>query len=145
MTTFVKKWLILIAVFNILLIVITTNAYSELLIVANPSLDIKTLSQRNAKKIFLGELPIWNNGLKVTVAVHTSSEVYKQFTKQVCQKSTFQFENYWRRNLFTGKSLLPRLFKTEGELIKYISQTEGAIGFVSSKKSAANLKIIEIK
>ncbi len=47
--------------------------------------------------------------------------------------------------LFTGKSNLPRCFKTTAELMEYVANTEGAIGYIDSNTTIVNVNLIDVK
>ena len=47
--------------------------------------------------------------------------------------------------VFNGMGRMPKSFKNEADVISYVSETEGAIGFVSPKGAdAAGVKIITV-
>ena len=55
------------------------------------------------------------------------------------------FQGYWRRKLFSGGGQVPKVFKNEMDLIKYVETKEGAVGVVTSKPKSKLVKIVSIK
>jgi ABC-type phosphate transport system substrate-binding protein len=46
--------------------------------------------------------------------------------------------------VFTGKGQKPKAFKTDEELIQFVSETSGAIGYVSADVTIKNVKTITV-
>ena len=46
--------------------------------------------------------------------------------------------------LFTGKGRSPKSVKTEQEMLQYIAETEGAIGYVGKSTAAKNVNAISV-
>jgi len=57
---------------------------------------------------------------------------------------TNQYRNYGRHMVFNGKGAKPTSFDTEGDLIRYISETEGAIGYIDINTPPGDTKKIAI-
>ncbi len=89
---------------------------------------------------------MWDNGENVIIAWLYESDSHKKFLREFVGKNPRQFNNYWKNRLFIGKAhMVPKPFKNEVSLIRYVSETKGAIGYVSSFKSPKNVKTISIK
>jgi hypothetical protein len=55
--------------------------------------------------------------------------VLQRFLKDYVRKTPFQFKNYWKKQVFTGKGRMPKAFKQIEDEINFIANTEGAISF----------------
>ena len=72
-------------------------------------------------------------------------EVISNQTK-ILRKTIFQYTNYWKKQVFTGKGRMPKLLKTNEAVIEYITNTKGAISFVrAADVSTDTVKIIAIE
>lgn len=120
------------------------TATAEMIFIANPSIEENSITQTQLRDIFLGDKVLWQDGQQITVAINTNPAVFEQFTKKYTGRTTNQFQAYWRLILFTGKGSVPKMFKTDEEIIQYVSNTPGAIGYISSKTEADGIKIIPI-
>ena len=92
-----------------------------------------SLKKEDIKRIFLGRKTRWVNDEKILFVVFAEKETYTTFLKEYVGKTVFQYKNYWKKQVFTGKGRMPKAFKTSDEVIKYVSSTEGAISFTMSQ------------
>lgn len=118
---------------------------SEFIIIANKSIQSTTISVVELKKAFLGEKEIWGNGQKIVVTTLNCGKTHLLFLKQVLHKSCTQFKNYWQQNIFNGQKTPPKSFLNEKELMQYVAQTPGAIGYISRQKIIDEVVVLEIE
>ncbi|MBU0996077.1 MAG: hypothetical protein KJ737_26575 [Proteobacteria bacterium] len=117
---------------------------SEVLIIANKDMTINSLSKAEIKNIFLGMTTFWPDNTKITFATLVKLEVHKRFVVKYTNKSTDQFRAYWRNQLFIGKGRIPKIFKTEQEIVNFVAKTDGAIGYVSPSAAIDTVKVITV-
>jgi len=72
------------------------------------------------------------------------SQTHDDFLKTYLQKSTSQFQRYFRTLVFTGKGKVPKSFDSEESLVGYVAGTNGAIGYVSSGTNTGSVKVINV-
>jgi ABC-type phosphate transport system substrate-binding protein len=108
---------------------------SEVLIIANPSVPANSLGPKEIKNLFLGKTTQWENHETVTIVVSKDINVHKSFLDRFIKRTDAQFKNVWRQNLFTGKGKQPVKVETSEELLKYVSETKGAIGYIFNDAS----------
>ena len=120
-------------------------ATGEVLVIANKTVATDTLSLDEVKNIFLGKKTKWSDGKKVHFVTRKKSEVHKIFLKKYVSKTTSQFRNYWKKQVFTGKGRSPKVFKNDAEMISFVASTEGAIGYISAGSSTDTVKVIADK
>lgn len=106
-----------------------------------------SLKKEDIKQIFLGRKTRWANDEKILFVVFAEKETYTTFLKEYVGKTVFQYKNYWKKQVFTGKGRMPKAFKTSEEVIKYVSSTEGSISFTMSQDvpDDDSVKIIAIE
>jgi len=112
----------------------STWAQSEALVVANSSLPGDSLSQQDIRAIFLGKKS-GVAGQNVVIVTLDGGDVHKDFLKSEVGKTPSQFSSHWKKIVFTGKGKMPKSFKTEEELLAFISNTKGGIGYVGAGAS----------
>ena len=116
----------------------------DIIVVANPDVPSDTLAQDEIQSIFMGEIVKWSNNQMITVVILKDEEVHNRFLKKYIKRTVFQFNNVWRRILFTGKGKPPIRMASEGALLEYVSKTSGAIGYVSSGlMGTKTVKVVE--
>ena len=88
------------------------------------------LLKEEVKQIFLGNKTRWADDTKITFVIFNDKETYKLFLKDYVGRTYAQYQNYWKQQVFNGKGRMPLAFKDAAELIDFLGQTPGAIGFV---------------
>ena len=120
------------------------------ILIANSTIPVGQLSKKEITNLYLGRTKIWDNGENVIITWLDQPDYYRQFLREFVRKNPRQFKNYWKNMLFMGKThKIPKPFDDEASLIRFVSETKGAIGFVrslnSSVPSSENVKVISIK
>ena len=100
------------------------------------------LTRDDVKQIFLGRMTRWKDDTKITFVLLSESSVYETFLKEYIDKTIFQYTNYWKKQVFTGKGRMPKTFDSSAELIEFVAATEGAIGFVAAQETIPETVII---
>jgi ABC-type phosphate transport system substrate-binding protein len=104
------------------------------------------VTEKDIKQIFLGKKTRWDNGATINFVICNNQTLYEAFLKKYVRRSLFQYRNYWKMKVFNGTGRMPLSFKSEADVIAYVSATEGTVGFISSKAADKNkVKIIRVK
>lgn len=99
----------------------------------NPSADVTLVE---LKKIFLGDKGKWGNGNKIVLVDQKSNkEVSKKFYAVTTGKSLSAVKESWIKKMLTGAMSPLKVFGTDAEIVSFVSQNAGAVGFVEVKKS----------
>ena len=114
-------------------------------VIANPNVTESTIDKSSIQRIYLGKKTRWDNNLKINPAMLSKGLTHDQFIKNYVNKSIPQFITFWKKAVFTGRGLPPKSFENESDLIKYVADTPGAIGYVSVSKNISGVKILNVK
>jgi len=114
------------------------------IIIANNSIPESSLTSTDVKNIFLGKKTTWKNGKKITFVTLKNGELHKKFIRTYTKRNPSQFKNHWKKMLFTGKGVLPRSFSTDEDVVKYVSENDGVVGYISKEIKNDNIKIISV-
>lgn len=87
--------------------------------------------------IFLGNKRHWPDGSLIKLAVLESSEHQNRFLNLVASRSPSQYWAYWRNRVFSGRGVMPRIFGSEAELLRYLKSEKGAIGQITDIELAS--------
>ena len=120
-------------------------AFAEVLIIANKDVMETTLTKEDIKEIFLGKKVQWKDKSKIRFVILKGGDLHSEFLKTYLQRSSSQYLNHWRKMLFTGRAEPPKKFNTSAELITYVTETSGAIGYMNARNGAINVNIIKVK
>lgn len=117
----------------------------DVVIIANENVIVDEVDYRTIQRIFYGKKSRWPDDTKIIPVMLHSGETHTLFVEEVLKKSVTKFIIYWKQALFTGKGIPPKSFDNENELVRYVAETSGAIGFVSSGARLKDVKRIIIK
>ncbi|MEW6079640.1 MAG: hypothetical protein AB1724_17670 [Thermodesulfobacteriota bacterium] len=121
------------------------SAQSETIyVIANLNVPDSALSKSELQNVYLGKKDKWSDNQKINFTELNSGPCHEAFLQQHVGRTDFQFQNYWKKQIFTGQGQPPRGFDAEADLIDYVSKTSGAIGYSCTKPDSAKVKILTI-
>jgi len=126
----------------ILLLTGTAATGADIVIIAHSDVELDSIDVQTARSIFLGTKTRWDNGAKIIPAVLAAGLTHESFLKQVAKKTPSNFKIHWKKAVFTGTGTIPATFTTEEDMVKYISSTKGAIGYIAATHPHPNVKTI---
>ncbi len=140
-------WLVIFCLtFSALMIINPDKAQSETIYVfANKNVADSALSQADIQNIYLGKKDKWDNNQGINFTALSQGNCYEAFIREFVGRTPFQFQNYWKKQIFTGKGQPPRGFDSVTELVDYVSRTTGAIGFSCTPPDTGKVKVLTIK
>ncbi|HNY65277.1 MAG TPA: hypothetical protein PKM41_07535 [Deltaproteobacteria bacterium] len=149
------KWRILPALAAILAVVLLVQDGSEawsaseapggIVVVCNDSVKASSLSRGEIKEMFLGRKTRWADGSRVVLAALREGGASELFLREYVGKTPQQFSRHWNRQTFTGKGRGPDLFAEPGDLIEFVKNTPGAIGYVPADVYQGQVKSVSIE
>lgn len=116
----------------------------DLIVIGNRSVPVSTLTEKEVKMIYLGRQKIWGNGMKVFFVALGDNETSERFFKHYLDKNQGMYKKYWKKQVFSGGGKPPKEFDKEKDLVTYVAETKGAVGYISSKSYTDNVKILSV-
>lgn len=140
-------WLLIFCLtISTLLVASPEEAKSEpIYVFANPNVGDSVLTPSDIQNIYLGKKDKWRDNQGINFTALSDGECYEAFIRQFVERTPFQFQNYWKKQIFTGKGQPPRGFDSPDELVDYVSRTSGAIGFSCTPPDTGRVKILTIE
>ena len=117
---------------------------NSIIIIGNRDLPFDTISKKELADIFKQKKTIWENDKKLHIVILNGGETHKRFLWTYLRKTPVQYKLHWKTLLFSGKGRSPMIFRTEKDLMKHVSLTGGAIGYISSSANLGDVKIIKV-
>jgi len=137
-------------IFFLLLILFFVPLYGadEILIIGSKDIPADSVSRDEIRNIFLGEKVKWDNGEKISFVL-LLTDVHEAFLKQYLGSTAAQYQNYWKKMIFTGKAKSPKSFSSPEKVIEYVTSTGGSIAYIPSaeydKADKDKVKIISVR
>ncbi len=121
----------------------SSNSYK---VIVNKTNSIEEIDQSDLSDMFLKNLTKWPDKKKITpVDLNSESKTRASFSKSVHNKSFNAIKAYWQKKIFTGKGVPPVEKNSDAEVIAFVKENEGAIGYISSDASSSGVKVIKVK
>lgn len=120
------------------------NNKRDIKLIANSDVQQETLSTSDVKNIFLGKKIRWKSGARITFFISEEKSVHKAFLKTYIGKSAAQYQKIWRSRLFGGSGKAPKFSGNDQEMVTAVSQTSGAIGYISAGADIGKAKILSV-
>jgi ABC-type phosphate transport system substrate-binding protein len=112
--------------------------------IVHPAVKEAELSAAEVKGILLGTKTNWSSG-PLKLAVQGRGALHDLVIQRFTQRSSDQFEKYWKKQVFSGKGTLPTVAASDGEMIAFVAGNPGAFGYVDAGSVTAAVKRVEVK
>lgn len=127
------KRIVSLAAVGLVTIVAVAADSEDLKVVVNGNNSMTSIDTGHLSKIFLKETVTWPDGSEaVPVDMAPESGVRKKFSKLVHGRKVAAIKSYWQRQIFSGKAVPPVEFTSEEDLLFFVAETPGAVGYVSN-------------
>jgi ABC-type phosphate transport system substrate-binding protein len=94
-------------------------------------------------EIFLGKARRWPDGAATKpVDLPEGSAVRNEFYAALLGKSDMEMKKYWATTIFTGAGIPPKSLVSEGEVVQFVKDNPGAIGYVNGVPNAPGVKVL---
>jgi len=114
-------------------------------IIVNNSNSIDSLSTLQITKLFLKEITQWEDGTTVKPIDQVGeSDTRRKFSKEILGKKVESVIHYWHRKIFAGKGVSPPEKEADIEVIQYVKENPGAIGYVGKNTETEGVKVVQI-
>ncbi len=91
------------------------------------------LSRKELSRIFLKKTTTWKDGQKIQpVDLQEASDLREDFSTIVLRKKISRVKSYWQRKIFSGRGVPPPEKLSEAEVLRFVEENPGAIGYVSA-------------
>jgi ABC-type phosphate transport system substrate-binding protein len=120
-------------------------AWADTVIIAHKGAPETILSEKDLQEIFLGKRVQWQDNSAIHPATVKEKGLHSAFLKQYIKKSVSKWNAHWKRLVFAGNGTPPQQFDSEQELLEYVVETEGAIGYVDVETPVETVTIINVQ
>ena len=140
-----RTWAVALSLAVILLIPTGGTAAAGVIIIVNEEVSQSELDRETVKSIYLGKKSQWDNGDTIYKSILTVDRVHEEFLTRFVGKSPARYQTFLKHTVFTGTGVPPRSFSTEEDLLRFVSETPGAIGYIEVSTPHPGVKVISIK
>ena len=109
----------------------------RIVIIGHPGIT-DSLTQDDVQQIFLGRKTRWSDDSSISFLLYNQDAILEGFLKKYVKKTPFQYKNFWKKQVFTGKGRMPKAFTAIEGVLDFVSSTDGAISFALFDEVAGN-------
>jgi ABC-type phosphate transport system substrate-binding protein len=114
-------------------------------LIVHSSNPATTLSREQVVRYFLKKATTWPSGAAVApVDQHKESATRDAFSRGVLRKAVSEVVAYWQQQIFSGRGVPPPEKRSDAEIVAFVTEHEGAIGYVSETAAVGDAKVVRI-
>ncbi|MCH7754283.1 substrate-binding domain-containing protein [candidate division KSB1 bacterium] len=119
--------------------------HAQIAVVVNRDHPSESIKISKLNRIFLGEIIKWENESITLVDHKHKSKTTKTFFNRVCGLSQSKVRLKWLGKMLNGDfQTLPVKLASDAEILKFVSENPGAIGFVKSQNLGRLHKLVKV-
>ncbi|MEJ6080578.1 hypothetical protein MT391_18920 [Vibrio sp. 1-Bac 57] len=116
----------------ILILFVSAPAQSELVVIGNSKTVFSELNTRIISRIYTGKV-IEIEGVSVIPVNSTqTTSLRNRFLEKYLSQDENEYSAYWTVRRFIGKGTPPKEFASVTDIITYVAETPGAIGYIDT-------------
>lgn len=140
-----KHLIILIVTLSILTLFSRYSLAGQQVLVVNKNNPTSQLTVSELKRIYNGNIKLWNNGHNVIPVVLSDSDPLSiNFVKRVFGVDIEFWRGLWIQKSLSGNATPPHQEKNCSSVIKFVASEPGAIGFIKKESLTSDVKVISI-
>lgn len=116
------------------------NAHAQNVIVIGHA-GVSKLNTTTVQRIFTGKA-IEMDGTHVTAVNLKSGELRDRFLQRFLNQDNDKYTAYWTVRRFIGKGTPPKELSTAAEVIEYVQNTPGAVGYIDENELKPGLNVV---
>lgn len=114
----------------------------ELLVIANPSVTVASLSSDELAAIYLLKTTSWQDGGSIVpVNREAASNARTVFSDAVLRHPPNALNAYWNQMHFKGK-VPPLVQESDQAVLAFVQKVPGAIGYINATVAPQNVKVL---
>jgi ABC-type phosphate transport system substrate-binding protein len=113
-------------------------------IVVNGANPVTSLNRRQLSALFLRRSTRWDGGTQVLPVDGPDSPAREDFSRDIHGKKASAVRSYWLQAIFSGRGVPPPEKPSDKDVIAYVHENTGAIGYVSADTPTDDVKVLKV-
>jgi len=115
-------------------------------VIVHSSNSLTKIDRQILEYVFLKKITRWPNKDNIRpVDLPIDSAVREKFTKEILQRSIVAIASYWQQAIFSGRDVPPVELKTDNDVMKYVAEHPGAIGYIANANNLNGIKVLTLE
>ena len=132
------------AIFAGLLLLTGAASAQGLRVIANPSVQVTSISPSDLKSLYLEEKTSLAGSGHVEPVLMKTGPAHEAFLRHVLGRTDADLQMYYRSLVFTGRGSVPKTLDSDEAVVAYVAKTRGAIGYVSPAVSTDGVRTLDL-
>ncbi|MCL4818703.1 MAG: phosphate ABC transporter substrate-binding protein [Vicinamibacteria bacterium] len=112
-------------------------------VVVHPQNTTPSLSRSELTRLFMKKITAWPDGKTVVpVDQERVAPVRQAFSSAVHMKDSDAVAAHWQVLVFSGRDTPPRTLRSDDEVVAFVRENPGAVGYVSEGASLAGVRVV---
>lgn len=122
----------------------------ELVVIVNKANTVGSMSRAELSSIYLGKRKTWAAGETVKpcdfqeAGVDEEQTAMGHFSARYIKKDLASLKNYWIKMIFSGKGDPPPLLKKVEDVIRFVSEDPGSLGYLYSDQVTGAVRVVPV-
>ncbi|HEV7242562.1 MAG TPA: hypothetical protein VGQ36_25250 [Thermoanaerobaculia bacterium] len=115
-------------------------------VVVNNANGASSVPKKDLAQLFMKKTARWSDGTPVVAVDQTEkSSVRERFTQEVHGKSVSAVKSYWQQQIFSGRDVPPVEKASDAQVIAFVKQNPGAVGYVGESADTGGVKVVAVQ
>lgn len=114
-------------------------------VITHASVKIESITPAQLRRIYSIRQTRWASSTPITVFVLPSQHtIHKNFAKNTLNIFPYKLDRVWNKLTFSGLGVAPTIVQSQEEMLKAVSSTPGAIGYVDDLNKEVDVNVLNI-
>jgi len=115
-------------------------------VVVNPKNPVASIERKFLEDVYLKKVSRWSTGELIRpVDLNPDSGTRAQFSQEILRRSVGAVKSYWQQLIFSGRDVPPPELDTEEQVVRFVINHDGAVGYVSGGAAMDGTKILTVR
>ncbi|GAB6094830.1 ABC transporter substrate-binding protein [Desulfatiferula olefinivorans] len=117
----------------------------SVMVIAHRDIPFSTLTGDELQRIFLGKKTFSTGDRRIVPVCLKHGDIHETFLRSFIDMNVSQFDIFWRQAVFIGTGTPPKAFDHEDDVIRFVENTPGGLGYIGSEIDHDTVKVITVK
>lgn len=118
---------------------------ADYVVVVNPANRVSAVSRSELSRLFLRTATAWPGGEACKpVDLPKANPVRGAFSREVLGRTMAALDQFWTQSIFSGRGVPPPERKSDREVLEFVRDNAGAVGYVSSGAGLDGVKRLTV-
>jgi ABC-type phosphate transport system substrate-binding protein len=115
-------------------------------VIVNPSNPATTVSRTDLARLFMRTAGTWPDGTPAAaVDQPRTAPVRDAFSRDVHKRDADRVVAHWATLVYAGREMPPPVRRSDQEVLEFVRQTPGGVGYVSAHAAVDGVKVIAVR